>query len=253
MAAALLAAAPVFMPGCSSSSEGVRLDVDLSVHATPAAVTGHSAVRHGGTVHVEPFENDEGYTVDIDHAYIVIEEVELVPCEATASAAILKFLDPVHTAHAHTTSTPTKSGVPFVVDASEAMEAAGSVGEVSPPPALYCSLKVTIGPADGDAEGLPESPDMVGKSLYIEGTYDDEGAVAYTIQSSDSLTVDIPFRNTDGDEAPLDLTEVGLHTVTIGSTYDTWLDGVNFGTQTTGQMAAAALASVAASLVHEAE
>ncbi len=239
------------LAGCTSGSEGVRLDVAVSVHASELTVTGKGTPRHGGTVHVDPFLNDEGYTVDIDRAYIVIEEIELVACESTAAADLLKLFSPVQAAHAHTTSTPTKSGVPVVVDASEAIEAAGTVGELSPPPDTYCSVKVKIGPADGDAVDLPESPNMVGKSLYLEGTYEDEGTVAYTIQSSDTLTITVPFLNADGDPTPLDLTEVGLHEVTLGATYDTWLDGVDFGAQTAGQMAAAALASVAASIVHE--
>jgi len=229
--------------GCSSSTEGIELELGLIVHNSEASP---AHVRHGGTFHADPFENDEGFTVDIEKAYFVVTGAELVVCEETA--LLPKWLSFTGTAHAHTETTPTKSGVPYVIDASEAVEEPAAIGTAMPPPGRYCTAKITIGPADTDAEGLPEEgPELVGKSLYLSGVWGGS-STPFVFESDDTVVVNLTFTDEEGDPSPLVLDDPAGASVTIGATYDTWLDGVDFDSMTPDQQVAAALASVADSL-----
>ncbi len=239
------------LAGCTSEHLGISLEVGLYVHPSPTVLEGGGMqVKHDVQIHAGPFENDEGYVVTLEQAYITVSGTELVPCDDGPVAKLLYLIFPVRTAHAHSSSTPTQSGVPFVVDAGGAMEEPSLIADLQPPPGEYCSMKVEIGPADPDAEGLPEDPDMVGRSLYLSGYYDDEGEVPFVIESDDTLVVTVVFRNEDGNPAPLVLSEVQAYSVNTGSSYDIWLDGVDFAGMTPADMAAGALRSVGASIHH---
>lgn len=230
------------MTACSHSHEGIEVQVGLWVHSaaeTTMTLSAGLSPLHEGHLHVDPFENDEGYLITLDRAFIVVTSVELVPCGNLDAEAI----GPVHVP-----STPLKSGIPVVADVSEIIGEEYPVAELAPPVGEYCAIRIQIGPADDDAEGLPDDPDMVGLSIYLEGEYDDEEP--FLITSASSFTGTIELKDESGNSSPLQLDEPGRTHVLAGAAYDTWLDGVDFDGMTTGEMAIAMLESIKASLHH---
>lgn len=105
---------------------------------------------------------------------MVYDAVELITCAAledgptipgfTASALI-------STAHAHGPSTPTRQGVPFVLDWVSAA-APAALATFEPPPGDYCALRLDLGPADEDAVlingGDERGGSMMGKTLRAD-------------------------------------------------------------------------------------
>ncbi len=79
---------------------------------------------------------------DVAQAHLVVSAVELVPCAPLARGGPFSAL-------AHTPSTPTRIGVPLVVDLLD--EAPRRLGTLRPPPADWCWLDVWLAPADADA------------------------------------------------------------------------------------------------------
>lgn len=121
--------------------------------------------------------NDLGDVIVLQRAYLVMSNVTMeTDCTGTSFFALFEqLLDVViPVAHAHTTATPTSTGIPVVVDLLGADNVVIDLGETSPPVGDYCGLTLTLDTADSDAANLPDTaagePDMVGRSLYMEGT-----------------------------------------------------------------------------------
>ena len=94
--------------------------------------------------------------VSLDAAFVSLTAIELLPC---ASAR-------------HSPGTPTRLGVPVVEDL-RAPPTARTLGTLAAPPGRYCGVRVTVGPADADALGLIDAPDMLGLSLRLDGRIDE--------------------------------------------------------------------------------
>lgn len=104
--------------------------------------------------------------VDATEALLGVTGVEIVPCADGGSALRRAF--GLRTAHAHSTTTATRLGTPAVAD----LVTAGTpllVGVIAPPSVSFCSVRVTYGPADADAVGMPASRSVLGRTLWASG------------------------------------------------------------------------------------
>lgn len=118
---------------------------------------------------------------DVAEALLGIESIEIVPC-ADGGSALRRWFG-LRTAHAHSTTTATRLGVPAVAD----LVTAGTrlVGVIAPPPVSFCTVRVTYGPADADAVGMPASRSVLGRTLWADGTN-------LRLTTTETRTVDIP-------------------------------------------------------------
>lgn len=103
---------------------------------------------------------------DATEALLAVTSIEIVPCEGGGSA-VRRMLG-LRTAHAHSTTTATRLGTPAVAD----LVTAGTpllVGVIAPPAVSFCTVRVTYGPADADAAGMPASKSVLGRTLWADG------------------------------------------------------------------------------------
>lgn len=119
---------------------------------------------------------------------LCISAVALEACEPTLSllgARLGHWLLP--SAHAHSASSALRIGVPHVLSAHDSE--ARLLGTFTPPPGDYCALKLSIGAADDDAEGVTE--DMVGRSL--RWTHDGERYEStFSLDARREITLPLP-------------------------------------------------------------
>ncbi len=150
-------------PSCTDSSSGLAVDVEL----TPPAK--------------RSFETDRGYTVVLERAYLTVGSVELFECDS-AESSLLELPWGPRVAFAHSVSTPTRLGVPQVVSLTDEGTSPLSLGSFGPPPGAYCSLTLGFEPADADAEHLPDDVELVGVTLWLEGSYraDSDEPIAFS-------------------------------------------------------------------------
>jgi len=211
---------------CSSSSGSTTagLQVTLSATAKPANVADMPAGA-------KTFNNDLGDSITITKAYLVISSATIeTSCGASFSAAIDGVLDVlIPQAQAHTTTTPTSTGDPYVINLLNVDGGAGSIGSVSPPTGDYCGVDIDLLAADADANNLPTAagePDMVGKTIYIEGTYtlSGGGATGAILMKTGAALSNRKVLLS----ALMMLSNNNLNgSINLGINYDTWFDSVN--------------------------
>ncbi len=164
----------VVLSACSSSSssDGATTATAVSMSAAPSPA--NSAVMAAGS---KMFVTAEGHSITLTKAYLVISSTTIeTTCGASFSAALDGLLDVIlPQAHAHTTTTPTSTGVPYVINLLATDNVPVSIGSMSPAAADYCGVDIDLFAADADAINLPVvgsgEPDMIGKTVYIEGSY----------------------------------------------------------------------------------
>lgn len=163
----------LLISACSSTDSTPGTEVHAHLTHLPPATTVTATTTPG-----KQFSNDQspGVSIELTSAYLTISEMDLrTNCSTNPFARLLdtmyELVIPV--AHAHTESTPTKIGEPLVVNVLNPDIEELEFGHFSPPPASYCGITVHMHPADVDSRGLPTTPDMIGKVLHIEGSYDD--------------------------------------------------------------------------------
>lgn len=180
----------VWLGGCSSTSEGVTVAMEIEPPARASAAD-----------------------VVITRGFVNVESVEIFACGATAS-----WLDVVRmrAAHAHVVGSPTLLGVP----ATSALFGGGrtAVGELRPPPGSYCRVKHTFAPADGDALGLPADGSMARRTVLVEGT----APRAFSLTSTDRFTVESTL-------PALELQGAAAAKLVLTNTGEGWFAGVDFG------------------------
>ena len=176
------------------------------------------------------FTTAENVQITLTRGFIVLQSIEIVGCE-TASLGrtiwrnIYRGLTLLPEAHAHSLSSGTRLGEPFVEHILGEDLLMNEVGDLEPPQGRYCQIRIVVGPADDDAANLPADTDMVGHSLILEGTYAMDGAdpqpFVLTSDKEQTLTLDLA--------EPQEFSKDHLDaTVVIGMHYNTWLDGVDF-------------------------
>jgi hypothetical protein len=155
--------------------------------------------EHGTSVELvsAPSATDAGQEVpagsgrlSIDELAWTVSEIELLACPSAWQRAA-EWLLP--TAHAHGTSTPTILAVPTVERALRHSDTV--LGRLSPPAGRYCGVRYRLGPADADAEGLEQLPEMLGRSVLLRGSF---GALAgelegFELDSQLALAVELPI------------------------------------------------------------
>ncbi|MEM7447914.1 MAG: hypothetical protein AAF355_06710 [Myxococcota bacterium] len=133
---------------------------------------------------------EEPDTLRIDHSYLVVQSVELLPCENTAQVRHpwleSRYWLSHSKAYAHSEDLPTRIGAPAVIDLKSKKPILGGV--FLPPPEHFCKVRVTVGPADWDAVGLPESVELVGRSASVKGRDD---TLVFSFSSDESVTFDL--------------------------------------------------------------
>jgi hypothetical protein len=172
----LLAGLPFGVPACASSSEvGTRVLLVSTGTALPAG----EVVRTGG----------HGL-LRVDELYWTSAEIELTPCRAAWQRAA-DWLVPE--ARAHGQSTPMSMADPTVENAQTMRDVI--LGEMRPPAGEYCGLRYLMAPADPDAPGLSDAPDMFGRSFLLRGAFGSEGESleAFELSRDVNLYVDLPL------------------------------------------------------------
>lgn len=211
----------LLLTACGADNGSRTPGVSVSFEAMPSPAT--AAVMTSGAKTIVSGAN----TIILTKAYVTITNIALqTDCAGSPIFSLAPIIDMLlPTAYAHTEATPTSTGEPFVIDVLATDNVAISVGQVEPLPADYCGASISLSAADADANNLPigESVpnDMVGITLYLEGTYN--GGNAFQAQTGATL----PDRNmlltpmlslSASNKSP---------TVTIEFNYDTWFDGVD--------------------------
>jgi hypothetical protein len=160
---AWLVAGAMVVHGCSSVaelSEGLVLTVVVESPAPPGRESDGSL----------RFSSDLGYEVRLVRAYLVSSTVEIFSCRAPAASARSWARFIIGRAEAHALATPTRLGTAFVEPLTTDLERR-SLGAIRPPPDRYCRVSYTASPADHDAEGMPSDQVVMGRTVYLEGTY----------------------------------------------------------------------------------
>lgn len=200
--------------GTSEQSAGMQLELALTHHYGPDDAGDYPAGNAADTP--RDFTTADGIPVRLTRGYLTVYSVELVAC-ATQTAR----------GPAHDISSPTKLAIPHVLRLMRADDEPLSVGTLEPPPGDYCTARLVLEPADGDARELPEDVDMVGKTVHLEGTFQDSlGETSpFLLQSNGVVWVDV-----DLDAAPLEGVTLSESTptahLTLAFLYDQWLEGV---------------------------
>jgi hypothetical protein len=168
-------------------------------------------------------------TVTLNKAYLVLSSTTIVtdcsgpPLYTAALDGLLDIIIP--RANAHTVPTPTSTGIPYVIDILGMDDAPISIGGMSPSVANYCGVDIDMLAADADAQNLPAGTNMIGKTLYVEGTYTLAGGGGGNILIDTGVTL-----------VPRNLRLSALMMISAGSpsgsvalaiNYDTWFDTVD--------------------------
>jgi hypothetical protein len=194
------------LAGCSKTvTEGIQMTVQGAAPVEPASVQGVS----GST---RTWQTPLGYQVVVSKMYLNFGGAELIACEEEQSAVRkywkrCKDWASISVARAHTESSLTRLGTPVVESMLRADGSIVELGVFGPPPGAYCVTRYFVDPADEDAQNLPADAPMLGKTVYVEGTYQEgtEPPAAFVIATSlkfDVLApgIDIPkdpnFRKT---------------------------------------------------------
>ena len=207
--------------GSGSVSDGTR--VDISATPSPAIIPIQSAGA-------KTFNSDLGDSITITRAYLVLSSATIESdCGVTFSASVEHLLSLlISNASAHTTTTPTSTGEPYVIDLLATDNAPINIGKLSPPVNSYCGIRIDILAADADTFSLPTSagePDMIGKSIYIEGHFTLAGggsgdillSSGATLLNRDLMLSSLLMVSSDNPSARIN----------IGINYDTWFNAVN--------------------------
>ncbi|WNG17237.1 hypothetical protein [Cystobacter fuscus] len=199
---------------CGYREEGTRLHLGLDF-------------RPAGDVHAQgttrEFLNDRGDRILLSRAHVTLSGVEIFPCQRSTAWKWLRALSPIGTAEAHSEGSPRKLGTPYVVGLTLADGEALALDTLRPPPDSYCRVHLVFAPADADAEGLGEQPDMEGKTLVLEGTRipaDGGPAVPFHLETSDVINAEVSLEGLTLSPESLEASR------TLHLAYDRWLDGV---------------------------
>lgn len=164
------------------------------------------------------------FATHLDRALVSVVSLEVLPC-VTLSTQLIGWLAPLGIAHAHGGATPTRIAIPHVVDllADAGTNWASAISR--PPPGEYCSVRLTIGPADRDAIGQAPAGLLIDRALEIQGTYLRSGSterVPFSITSTRTESIDISLVGANGAASPL-VVNAEQRNVAV----DVWLDPVD--------------------------
>lgn len=195
----------LFAP-CTACGTSAEPGVEVRFVSLPVALSSPS-----------PQEGTAGQQVSLEATEWTTAEVELLPC-TTALNVVMDWLVP--NAYAHGAASPTRLAIPTVERASATDEVL--LGSIEPPAGRYCGVSYRLDAADDDAQGLEESPDMLGRSFAARGRFAMDGA-----EPADFEVVSARPRT---EEYPLEFELSESHrqvTLAIGHHSERWFAGVD--------------------------
>ncbi len=221
-AAAVVAA----LSGCGSNEGTSSAGTQVQFAVTPAAINSPAMAAGSKT-----FTSADSHSITLTSAYLNIASVTLeTSCTMTFSALLHELVNTLlPTAFAHTSSTPTSTGIPNVINILAVDDMPVSVGALSPPAANYCGATLDLLAADADTVNLPTGQgipnNMVGSSVYLTANYTLSGGGngAFTINTSIALAPrELLFA------MPFALSASNLNvSKSFAINYDTWFNGVD--------------------------
>lgn len=229
--------------GCAQQIEGIAVSVIVAGHPSDGR----------GEAPGSPLQliGSNGTEIQLQRAYVVLRSLALVKCP-NAAAELWQLVAPISTAHAHSVTTPLRSGTPAIAPlatarATDASTEPRTVATLRPPPGRYCAIVAELGPADSDTPDLPRSVDLVGRTLYLEGSYrDSPNAARKGSFEIDSRKVHVKRLAL---EPPLELDARRRRgRIRLGFSYDDWFDGVDLFALDAERRATAVLRNVVRSL-----
>lgn len=133
-----------------------------------------------------PIDSADAQPVRLTRARVALHALELRACPESTLAQALRLFTPA-VARAHTTESPTRIGVPAVLDALS--DEALHPGIFRPVPGAYCGLRGMLATPDADALGIdPEAPLHAAAELEGERLGPD-GEVLSTFVLSSTMSV----------------------------------------------------------------
>lgn len=205
------------LQGCTQVEQTTGIEVQLEVlHEADFSQTPEDNPA-GRT-----FTTPAGLEASLDHAYLVLSSLELLPCMVSRATTEWQRLRGVALAHGQ--SSPVLLASPFVNGLERPDEAPARLGVLRPPPGQYCGLKLTLSPADADAAGLTLASGLEGQTLRLAGRWQDSPSAPPTeLQLSTALegSTFLPF------PSPLVLAEADDSArLILQLHYDQWLDAL---------------------------
>lgn len=151
--------------------------------------TGTTATEAGWSV-----TNELGWTFEVTAGWVVDRAWQLDPCEDDTGLALAwpLFLGPALAGHGEEDDVSVLS-TPVASDLLTATSA--TLDTVAFEPTAYCSLHVLNAYATSDTSGLPGEPDLVGYTVWLEGTAtqgDTTVELAWGTASADGALYDLP-------------------------------------------------------------
>ena len=163
--------------GGNSSEAGINLAVEAQ-HRQLEMATGQPRATPAGS---KQFVNSEGVEITLDLAYLNIWSVELASDCSGASFSHDRGgarFSIIGLARAHAEAAPHRVSVPHVMSLVAADQTVLDMGRMEPPPGTYCGAIIDLQSADADARHLPQDVSMLGRTLYLRGSYRPRGAAA---------------------------------------------------------------------------
>lgn len=116
-----------------------------------------------------PYENNLGFQVTVDTAYIVHYAIQLVPCTDERSATAVLWAPWTAIAGHGDENDVSVTQIPVVEGLHKQQSL--SLGTVSFTPQRYCGVHYLVGRASASAEGLPTDVSLTDRSLYVRGEW----------------------------------------------------------------------------------
>ncbi|MCB0307906.1 MAG: hypothetical protein KDD48_00925 [Bdellovibrionales bacterium] len=233
--------------GCNQSDPGINVSLGVIHHRASGATLFEEN---------EPrvFTTDLDYQITLEKAYIALASAELSGCHESTRLMRPGMLWEafVGNAMAHSEGSSTRIGVPIIKNILGADMSLVEWGTFEPAPGNYCHLSLTLEPADSDAMFLPSDIDMVGKTIYLSGSYVPPGGgsgVPFVVTSSELRTQEIHFHDDNDQEVEVTYTVADpMQQLTVGMRYDYWFDQVDFQTMNASGIENQVLTNVALSI-----
>ena len=196
-------------------------------------------------------QTDLGYEVVIERGFTIAYSLQLVECDDEEEPAdipgmgqrLLNLLGPGVAWAGHSELDPN----PAAIEVSQAedilVRARVEMGRVTVEPQRYCQLHYLVARSERETVGLPDELDIVGMSVYMEGSYQRAGEASQPFVLNTSyaygLLTDLFAPGADQDaEAALEVdTGYDDATITVTRNLDRLFDGVEFETMNTAQQA----------------
>ena len=181
----------------------------------------------------QEFDNDTGWTVTLDEAFVVTATATLQACDG-AELPVDRYWGPL----------PENLGAADLD--------AFTFGGIDVAPGSYCSISVTYGPYEAPAETtrmheMPDDEDALrGATFYLAGfARRGDETVEFELTTSERLVIDLPIEAEDGGPLEVSGEEPFPLELTLSKTYDRLFDGIDFATAPTAELSANALAVLA--------